>query len=166
MCSWSLQSVCEMTLVEDTCINNPDSQKTTGCSSSSLKCWKCPMSSPLENNCVAWCGLWQHFMGSLVFLRAGQVKTLVGDSSGERRQLLPLTGSVQPYSVVLHQRNTTGSFLCLILQVPGEYLEMWISSQLWLFRYLLIDISTGKFAQVFFHILLSKQIYLLKRNGW
>lgn len=35
-------------------------------------------------------------MGSLVILRVSQVEKLVGDSGGERGQLVPLTSSVQP----------------------------------------------------------------------
>jgi len=54
-------------------------------------------------------------------------------------------------------------FLCLILEETGEYLNISVYGQWWLFRYLTIDILIGKLAQVFLNVLLSKLIYLLKK---
>lgn len=55
-------------------------------------------------------------------------------------------------------------FLCLILEEAREYLDILLYVQLCLFRYLMVDILIGKFAQVFLHALFSKLIYLLKIN--
>lgn len=92
-------------------------------------------------------------MGSLVFLR--KVEKLVGDSAGDRGELVPLTSSLQ----LCHTKGVleVGGLLCLIFGEAGEDL-------LWLFRYLIIEILIRKFAQVFLHAFFSKLTYLPKIN--
>lgn len=94
-------------------------------------------------------------MQSLVFLRASQVEKLVGYSAGKRRQLVPLTSSVPPQFSCAAPKEQRG-FLSLTFEEEGECLDMSVYCQLWLFRYLMIDILTAKLAQIILHALLSK----------
>lgn len=85
-----------------------------------------------------------------------KVEKLFGDSAGDRKELIPLTSSVH-LCHLCHTKGIleVGGLLCLIFGEAGEY-------QLWLLRYLIVEILPRKFAQVFLHAVLSKLTYLTK----